>query len=188
MNLSQCKRVVLFNLLTDDQGEPEGIEFRHYGISARQRLINKSIKRLVNNKKVPNLARYNDVADFIFSKGAGYSSESEADDLPDSKIVLPDDFQDKKKNTTVALKLHELGPRLKLKLVKIEEGLCRGNVVYHSYVKLSKGEIKAQMDELKRKRELKAERKRVQDANVKRKQEEAAAKAGKKVDFAVEEE
>lgn len=184
MNLSQCKRVVLFNLLTDDSGEPEGIEFRHYGISARQRSINKSIKRLVNNKKVPNLARYNDVADFIFSKGGGYSSESEADDLPDSKIVLPDDFQDKKKNTTVALKLHELGPRLKLKLVKIEEGLCRGNVVYHSYVKLSKGEIKAQMDELKRKRELKAERKRIQDANVKRKQDEAAAKAGKKVEFA----
>ena len=76
---------------------------------------------------------------------------------------------------------------MKLKLVKIEEGLCRGNVVYHSYVKLSKGEIKAQMDELKKKRDLKAERKRVQDANVKRKQEEAAAKAGKKVDFAVEE-
>ena len=79
-------------MLTDDKGEPEGIEFRHYGISARQRSINKSIKRLVNNKKVPNLARYNDVADFIFSKGGGYSSESEADDLPDSKIVLPDDF------------------------------------------------------------------------------------------------
>ena len=53
---------------------------------------------------MPNLARYNDVADFIFAKGGGYSSESEADDLPDSKIVLPDDFQDKKKNTTVALK------------------------------------------------------------------------------------
>jgi ribosome biogenesis protein SSF1/2 len=110
---------------------------------------------------VPNLARYNDVADFIFAKGGGYSSESEADDLPDSKIVLPDDFQDKKKNTTVALKLHELGPRLKLKLIKIEEGVCRGNVVYHSYVKLSKGEIKAQMDELKKKRDLKSERKRI---------------------------
>jgi ribosome biogenesis protein SSF1/2 len=151
--------VVLFNLVSDKDGE--FIEFRHYGISARQRSVNKSIKRLVNNKKVPNLSRYNDIADYIFSKGGGYSSESEVDDLPGSKIVLPEDFQDKKKNTNVAIKLHELGPRLKLKLIKIEEGICRGNVVFHSYVKKSKGEIKMQMDELKKKRELKAERKRI---------------------------
>lgn len=144
MNLSQCKRVVMFNLVTNPEtGEPEGIEFRHYGISARQRSINKSIKRLVNNKKVPNLARYDDIADFIYSRGGGYSSESEVDDLPDSKIVLPDDFQDKKKNSTVAIKLHELGPRLKLRLIKIEEGVCRGNVVFHNYIKKSKKEIKA---------------------------------------------
>jgi ribosome biogenesis protein SSF1/2 len=91
------------------------------------------------------------------------------DDIPESKIVLPEDFQDKKKNTNVALKLHELGPRLKLKLVKIEEGVCRGNVVYHSYVKKSKKEIKEQMDDIKKKRDLKNERKRVQDENVQRK-------------------
>jgi ribosome biogenesis protein SSF1/2 len=170
MNLTQCKRVVLFNLLTNQEtGEAEGIEFRHFGISARQRSINKSIKRLVNNKKVPNLARYDDIADFIYSRGGGYSSESEADDIPESKLVLPSDFQDKKKNTSVALKLHELGPRLRLKLIKIEEGICRGNVVFHEYIKKSKKEIKEQMDEIKKKRELKAERKRIQDENVKRK-------------------
>jgi len=48
-----------------------------------------------------------------------YSSESEVDDLPGSKIVLPEDYQDKKKDTSVAIRLHELGPRLKLRLVKI---------------------------------------------------------------------
>lgn len=178
---------MLFNLVSDESGD--FIEFRHYGISARQRAINKSIKRLVNHNKVPNLSRYNDIADYIFAKGGGYSSESEADDLPDSKIILPDDFQDKKKNTSVALRLHELGPRLKLKLVKIEEGVCRGNVVFHAYVKKSKAEIKAQSDEVKKKRELKAERKRIQDENVKRKQEEKAAKdKGKKKKAGEEEE
>jgi ribosome biogenesis protein SSF1/2 len=70
------------------------------------------------------------------------TSESEADDIPESRITLPEDFQGKKKNTSVAIKLHELGPRLRLKLVKIEEGLCRGNVVYHAYVNKSKKEIK----------------------------------------------
>ena len=152
----------MFNLVTDTTtGEPEGIEFRHYGISARQRSINKSIKRLVNNKKVPNLSRYDDIADFIYSRGGGYSSESEADDIPEGKVVLPEDFQDKKKNSTVALKLHELGPRLKLRLLKIEEGVCRGNVVFHQFVKKSKKEIKEQMDSLKKKRDLKAERKKI---------------------------
>jgi hypothetical protein len=34
MNLSTCKRVVLFNLVKNEAGEEE-IEFRHYGISAR---------------------------------------------------------------------------------------------------------------------------------------------------------
>jgi len=160
MNLSSCKRVVLFNLTKDPETGEERVEFRHYGISARQRAVNKSIKRVINNKKVPDMSKFNDLADFILhNKSSGFSSESEMDDLPESKIILPEDYQDKKKNTSVAIKLHELGPRLTLKLHKIEEGFCRGNVVYHSVVKMSKGEIKKQMDSLKSKRELKEKRK-----------------------------
>jgi len=91
MNLSTCKRIILFNLT--DKNE---IEFRHYGLSARQRQINRSIKKLVNKNAVPNLARYNDIADYVLHQrnnaDAGYSSESEIDDLPGSKIQLPDDF------------------------------------------------------------------------------------------------
>ena len=34
MNLSTCKRIVLFNLEKDEDGE-EFLDFRHYGISAR---------------------------------------------------------------------------------------------------------------------------------------------------------
>jgi len=94
---------------------------------------------------VPNLAKYKSIQDFILrnvkkqtgsstadSMGA-YSSESEIDDLPGSKLTLPSDYQDKKKDTQVAIRLHELGPRLQLRLIKIEEGLCRGNVVFHAH-------------------------------------------------------
>ncbi len=88
MNLSTCKRIVMFNLT--DQNE---IEFRHYGVSARQRAINRSIKKIVNKNQVPNLSKYNDIADYVlhYSKHrgtdtGGYSSESELDDLPGSKI------------------------------------------------------------------------------------------------------
>lgn len=160
------------------------MEFRHYGVSARQRAVNRGIKKLVNNQKIPNLAKFNDLADYILRgqrDNVGYSSESEIEDLPGSKIVLPDDYQDKKKNTSVAIRLHELGPRLKMKLVKIEEGLCRGNVVYHAFQTKSPKEIKKQLDSLKNKRELKEARKKQQEENVAKKKEKADEKAGKEV-------
>ena len=92
MNLTTCKRVVLFNLVKDANGE-EVIEFRHYGISARQRAVNKSIKKLINNKKIPDMSKFNDLADFILhNKSSGFSSESEIDDLPEAKITLPADY------------------------------------------------------------------------------------------------
>jgi len=97
---------------------------------------------------------------------SGYSSESEIDDLPGSKINLPADFHDKKANTQVALRLHEQGPRMTLKLHKIEEGICRGNVVYHSHISMAPGQVKKQLDSLKNKRDLKEKRKREQNANV----------------------
>ena len=78
----------------------EYIEFRHYGISARQRAVNKTIKKLVNNGKVPDMSKFNDLADFILhNKSSGFSSESEIDDLPESKITLPEAYGDKAKNT-----------------------------------------------------------------------------------------
>ena len=156
-----------------DAEDDSSIEFRHYCVSARQRAVNRGIKKLVNNNKLPNLSKFNDLADYILrgqrDNSIGYSSESEVEDLPGSKLVLPDDFQDKKKDTSVALRLHELGPRMKLKLIKIEEGVCRGNVVFHRYQSLTPAELKKQMDGLKNKRELKEKRKRIQEENVAKK-------------------
>ena len=80
------------------------------------------------------------------------SSESEAEDLPNSKVELAQDFQGKKKSrcalftfigSNVAIRLYEVGPRMRLGkpiplslgLLKIEEGFCSGNVVFHQHVK-----------------------------------------------------
>lgn len=97
MNMSACKRVCLF-----DRKENGDIDFRHFGVSARQRAINRGIKRLVNKNRQPDLSRFSSIADYVMKKqrdSGAYSSESEIDDLPGSKITLPDDYQDKKKNT-----------------------------------------------------------------------------------------
>ena len=184
----------MFNLIESSNEEEDNIiEFRHYGVSARQRSVNRGIKKMINNTKVPNLAKYNDVADFILRNasrsGAGgdslgaYSSESEIDDLPGSKIILPDDYLDKKKDSKVAIRLHELGPRLKMKLIKIEEGLCRGNVVFHALKRKTPAEVRKQLDSFKTKRELKEKRKRIQEENVRKKQEKLGNKDGNDYEF-----
>ena len=69
MNISTCKRVVLFNIKEEPEDEDPAeqkkksplIEFRHYGVSTRQRAVNRGIKKLVNNQKVPNLAKYKNI-------------------------------------------------------------------------------------------------------------------------------
>jgi ribosome biogenesis protein SSF1/2 len=77
------------------------------------------------------------------------------DDLPNSKVQLGQDYQGKPKNSNIALKLHEVGPRMQLELVKIQEGLCAGNVVFHAYVNKSKKEIQQTFTSIKKKREIK---------------------------------
>ena len=72
--------------------------------------------------------------------------------------------------------MHELGPRLTLELVKVEEGVCDGPVLFHAHV--SKTEEEAARDAAARQARIDAKeaRKRAQEANVARKQ---AAKAEK---------
>jgi ribosome biogenesis protein SSF1/2 len=56
------------------------------------------------------------------------------------------------KSTTSAIRLSEIGPRLKLKLVKIEEGICDGEVLYHEYMKKTPEEIQKIRENLKAKK------------------------------------
>ena len=76
------------------------------------------------------------------------------------------------------VRLTELGPRMNLRLVKIEEGLSGGAVLYHSY-KSKTEEEKMQMEEkINKAAEDKQERIRQQNQNVAAKQ--AAADKKKK--------
>ena len=95
--------------------------------------FNKKIRKLVNRSKI-NLSNYLDISDFILNAKGGMS-DSEAEDLPNSKIDLPIDVKNRPANSKIALRLfvyfiQEIGPRIKLKLLKIEEGLMNGNIIY----------------------------------------------------------
>merc|ERR1712157_189577 len=64
--------------------------------------------------------------------------------------------------------LTEIGPRMTLSLIKIEEGVNDGEVIYHRHISKTEEEIMEQRTGKVEKQKLKAERKAIQEANVKR--------------------
>lgn len=76
--------------------------------------------------------------------------------------------------------LVEIGPRLNLKLLKIENNLFSGEVKYHAYLNKSEQEVKHLRAQIKTKEEEKQKRKQIQQENVERKQAKLAEKRERK--------
>mmetsp|Transcript_6292 Transcript_6292/g.6801 ORF Transcript_6292/g.6801 Transcript_6292/m.6801 type:complete len:424 (-) Transcript_6292:1007-2278(-) len=189
VKLRECRRVVLFNFIrrenegtdADDRAEEdEEVEVRHYAIRAAPVGINRKVRRIIQ-AKIPNLSKLEDISDYITGKtssgmqaapvtGSGAMSDSEAEDET-SHIVLPQKYAGKgnMKSQKSALKLVELGPRLRLKLTKVERGLASGDVMYHSYVQKDPNEVKAQREKTAKEAALKKRRREEQEGNVRRK-------------------
>ncbi len=189
VKLRECRRVVLFNFIrregteevTNAHGqaeEDEEVEVRHYAIRATPVGITKKVRRIIQ-AKIPNLSKLEDISDYITgttSTGApapaasGAMSDSEAEDET-SHVVLPQKYNGKgnAKSHKSALKLVELGPRLRLKLTKVERGLAAGDVMYHAYVQKDPKEVKAQREKIEQEAALKKRRREEQEENVRRK-------------------
>lgn len=155
--------------------------------------------------KMPNLGKLEDVADFLIGgeNGDGYmtdaTSGSEMDtdaevevlDSTTRKVLSAkarqaaaqnDEAEAEEENVERrAVKLVELGPRMRLRLTKVEEGLAGGKVMWHEYVHKSKDEIKDLEKRWEKRRKEKDARKQEQKENVERKKA-AKAKDGKKDD------
>ncbi|KAL5604035.1 hypothetical protein BROUX41_002031 [Berkeleyomyces rouxiae] len=155
---------------------------------------------------LPNLGKLNDISDFMIGgdNGEGYvsdytsGSEVETDaeveilDNAPRKVSLrarraaaeaaagDDEDEDAAEAGQVekrAVKLVELGPRLRLRLTKVEEGVCGGRVLWHEYIEKSKEETDALEDKWEKKRAAKEERKKAQRENMEKKKKQS--KAGK---------
>ena len=102
------------------------------------------------------------------------ASDSEGEEVGDNQITLAQKYLGKNNNTYQqrAIKLIEIGPRIEMKLIKIEKDLCGGEVVYHSYLKKTPEEIKIMNEERARKQKEKEARRRQQEINVERKKKE----------------
>ena len=106
------------------------------------------------------------------AKVTGANAENVSSDAPARPVPQPRKSQTQKK----AIKLQELGPRMTLRLTKVEEGLCGGKVLWHEYISKSKEEQKKQDKDWDVRNKEKAERRRIQKENVERKKKEKKAK------------
>ncbi|KAK1864993.1 hypothetical protein I4F81_007529 [Pyropia yezoensis] len=75
-----------------------------------------------------------------------------------------------------SVKLVEIGPRLRLSLVKVEAGVCDGEVLYHAHVVKSAAEAAATADRLVEREETRKRRREEQEGNVARKADAKRAK------------
>ncbi|ESZ96452.1 putative ribosome biogenesis protein Ssf2 [Sclerotinia borealis F-4128] len=176
------------------------ITTKRIGLSRPLRRLNAAEKYLHSKnprKGLPNLGKLEDIADYMVGEdGAGYmtdvTSGSEVDTDAEVEVVETRTrkiLNKRQKEKTSegqakgakraaekrAIKLVELGPRMKLRMTKVEEGVCDGKIMWHEYIHKSKDEVKQQDKAWEKRRQEKAARKKIQKDNVDRKKK---AKAG----------
>ncbi|KAG0498306.1 hypothetical protein HPP92_002997 [Vanilla planifolia] len=127
VKLSSCQRIVLLNY----NAETNLIDFRHYSIRLQPVGVSRRIRNFVQSHRVPDLSSLQDVSDFLAK--AGYGSESEADEESATVSLATDLGRVNRASMKSAVKLQEMGPRLTLRLVKIEDGLCSGGAIFNQY-------------------------------------------------------
>nr|CAG4636964.1 EOG090X0508 [Ceriodaphnia reticulata] len=166
VKLNTIRRCVLLHYYPEDGS----VEFRHYSIKAVPVGVSKAVKKLVSSK-VPNLGKLSDISEFI--EKSGNYSESEAEDDPISNVTLPQNLAGRgaKAGAKSAIRMIELGPRIRMELIKIEEGLVDGEVLYHQFIQKTEEEKKVirQRRETRRKNNEKV--RKIQEAQKKQKEE-----------------
>ncbi|XP_053157938.1 suppressor of SWI4 1 homolog [Hemicordylus capensis] len=171
VNLNAIKRCVLINYNPDTQV----LEFRHYSLKVVPVGISKGLKKLLQ-EKFPNMSRLEDISDLLVRDIN--LSESEAEQDGSHNITeLPQAYAGRgnMKAQQSAVRLTEIGPRMTLQLIKVEEGLGQGNVLYHSFIHKTEEELQEALARKEEKLQLKAKRRHKQEADVERKQEQRQA-------------
>ncbi|XXG98083.1 hypothetical protein Hte_004402 [Hypoxylon texense] len=153
---------------------------------------------------VPNLGKLEDISEYMIGgeNGEGYmtdgtsgsemDTDAEVEVLEDAprkvlsskaraarsengdKTVDNDERVERRRVTLV-----ELGPRMKLRMTKVEEGLCSGKTMWHEHIHKSKQEVKDLEQRWDQRRQEKEARRKEQKANVEKKKKEKAASGAK---------
>lgn len=173
--LSSCQRVVLL----DYNPATRRISLRHFSVAAAPTGVTKNLKTLLARKELPDMGNMMDVSEFLTR--SGYGSESEGEEAEATRVEVETGGGRRRSRPNVRqsrIRLSEVGPRLELEIIKVEEGLCGGNVLFHRYVRKSKAEAAALQSKKELAAQEKEQRRRQQEENVRRKQAEKRRRQG----------
>ncbi|KAM6038300.1 uncharacterized protein VSU04_015746 [Chlamydotis macqueenii] len=171
VNLNSIKRC----LLVSYNAETQLLDFRHYSVKVVPVGVSKGLKKLLQ-EKFPNMSRLEDISELLV-KDINLSESEAEQDGSHNVLELPQAYAGRgnMKAQQSAVRLTEIGPRMTLRLVKVEEGLAQGNVLYHSFIHKVEEEVKEILARKEAKLRLKAERRQKQEADVERKRRQRAA-------------
>ncbi|XP_071554789.1 protein Peter pan [Temnothorax nylanderi] len=163
VNLSTIRRCICLNY----NATSKTIDFRHYTIKVVPVGLSRGIKKMVQ-AKVPNLSKCQDISEFLTKP---IMSESEAEDDESTHVTLSQELSSRGNhaNSKSAIRLSELGPRITLQLIKVENGLLDGEILFHEFVHKTEEEKLAIKKKREEKKKLKEKRKRLQEENRKKK-------------------
>ena len=184
-----------YAIITKKTGLSRGVR----RLNAAEKVLKRGSKR---KRGVPDLSRLEDVADYLLDPSAaavtsgGFTSGSESEVETDAevevlgtnarKVLNKKQMAARRKSSgdrekqipgqlgveRRAVKLVELGPRMKLRMTKVEEGVCGGKVMWHEFLEKSPEELKEMEIVWEARRKEKEERRRLQMDNVERKKKE----------------
>ncbi|KAM9251632.1 uncharacterized protein FYN16_013698 [Cariama cristata] len=171
VNLNSIKRCLLISY----DAETQLLDFRHYSVKVVPVGVSKGLKKLLQ-EKFPNMSRLEDISELLVKDINLSESEAEQDGTH-NVLELPQAYAGRgnMKAQQSAVRLTEIGPRMTLQLIKVEEGLAQGNVLYHSFIHKMEAEVKEILARKEAKLQLKAERRQKQEADVERKRQQREA-------------
>ncbi|KAM6307843.1 suppressor of SWI4 1 homolog [Podargus strigoides] len=171
VNLNNIKRCLLITY----NAETQLLDFRHYSVKVVPVGVSKGLKKLLQ-EKFPNMNRLEDISELLVKDINLSESEAEQDGTH-NVLELPQAYAGRgnMRAQQSAVRLTEIGPRMTLQLVKVEEGLAQGNVLYHGFVHKGEEEVREMLARKEEKLRLKAERRRKQEEDVERKRRQREA-------------
>lgn len=166
---ADIQRVVLFHY----DHTAHVVEVRHYFINARATGVSKTVKKLLESRRPTKLGTLESIDDVLEREDAWSDTDGEGEEVP-----LAQPYRQHREQCRI--KLQEIGPRMTLELVKVENGFAAGEVIYHRIEHKTPREVQENASKVRARKAEKAKRKAIQDENVSRKRNHKEEKMARK--------
>lgn len=138
------------------------VEIRHYAIQAKATALRSTVKKLLEQRLPTKLGTLDSFDEVLDKEGAWSDTDGEGE-----TVGLAEPFLNHREQCRV--KLCELGPRMTLRLMKVENGFAQGEVLYHATEKKTLREVQLNAARVRSTQAGKAKRRAEQEERVQKK-------------------